>query len=46
MLDAQHRVIGREELFAGDADADERLPTREVVKCVLRHNAGGGDSGA
>ena len=39
MLDAQHRVIAVEELFAGTLTQTSVYP-REVVKCVLRHNAG------
>src|SRR5262245_50679716 len=38
LLDAQHRVIAVEELFAGTLTQTSVYP-REVVKCVLRHNA-------
>ena len=38
MLDAQHRVIAIEELFAGTLTQTSVYP-REVVKCALRHNA-------
>lgn len=37
-LDAQHRVIATEELFQGTLTQTSVYP-REVVKCVLRHNA-------
>lgn len=38
-LDAQHRVIATEELFAGTLTQTSVYP-REVVKAALRHNAG------
>jgi DNA repair protein RadC len=38
LLDAQHRVIACEELFRGTLTQTSVYP-REVVKCVLRHNA-------
>jgi DNA repair protein RadC len=38
LLDAQHRVIGCEELFQGTLTQTSVYP-REVVKCALRHNA-------
>ena len=38
LLDAQHRVLATEELFAGTLTQTSVYP-REVVKCVLRHNA-------
>jgi len=38
-LDAQHRVIEVEELFAGTLTQTSVYP-REVVKAALRHNAG------
>ncbi len=38
-LDAQHRVIAAEELFAGTLTQTSVYP-REVVKAALRHNAG------
>jgi len=38
LLDAQHRVIGTEELFRGTLTQTSVYP-REVVKCALRHNA-------
>ena len=38
-LDAQHRVIATEELFAGTLTQTSVYP-REVVKAALRNNAG------
>jgi DNA repair protein RadC len=38
LLDAQHRVIGSEELFRGTLTQTSVYP-REVVKCALKHNA-------
>lgn len=38
LLDTQHRVLAYEELFEGTLDSASVHP-REVVKCVLRHNA-------
>jgi len=38
LLDAQHRIIATEELFQGTLSQTSVYP-REVVKCVLRHNA-------
>ena len=38
LLDAQHRVIGCEELFHGTLTQTSVYP-REVVKCALQHNA-------
>jgi len=38
LLDAQHRVIAQEELFQGTLTQTSVYP-REVVKCVVRHNA-------
>lgn len=37
LLDAQHRVLAIEELFAGTLTQTSVYP-REVVKCALRHN--------
>lgn len=37
-LDARHRVIASDILFAGTIDGARVYP-REVVKCALRHNA-------
>lgn len=39
LLDAQHRVIATEELFAGTLTQTSVYP-REVVKAALRNNAG------
>ena len=38
LLDAQHRVMATESLFAGTLTQTSVYP-REVVKCALRHNA-------
>jgi len=38
LLDAQNRVIAQEELFQGTLTQTSVYP-REIVKCVMRHNA-------
>jgi DNA repair protein RadC len=37
-LDARHRLVASEVLFAGTIDGARVYP-REVVRCALRHNA-------